>query len=107
MHRRNVLRLAGQVVRVRTRRYLVEGVAEPVALDHAALVSLSCLDDDAQGDRLDVLWQKELDAEIIDEADWRVITSRGFDKPRGLQANKHWTVRGGGGEGLFQGRPQG
>ena len=85
---------AGQVVRVRTRRYLVEGVAEPVALDHAALVSLSCLDDDAQGDRLDVLWQKELDAEIIDEADWRVITSRGFDKPREFAAFLH-TVRWG------------
>lgn len=88
------LPLPGQVVRVRTRLYLVEDVAE-LAADAGAgdlRVSLSCLDDDAQGDQLDVLWQKELDAEVQGDANWQAIASRGFDAPRQFSAFLH-TVR--------------
>ena len=52
----------GQIVRVRQRLYLVEGlVARPRPQD-STLVELSCIEDDAQGQELDVLWERELDA---------------------------------------------
>ncbi len=47
--------LPGQVVRVRSRRYLVDDVTPPPRPGDATLVNLSCLDDDAQGDPLAVL----------------------------------------------------
>jgi len=39
----------GQIVRVRSRQYLVDDVAPPPRPGDATLVRLSCLDDDAQG----------------------------------------------------------
>ena len=42
----------GQIAFVRQRRYLVESVVAPPADGEACLVSLSCLDDDAQGEPL-------------------------------------------------------
>ena len=55
---------AGNIVRVRQRQYFVEEVVPPTAGDDATLVRLSCLDDDAQGQPLEVLWEKEVDSEI-------------------------------------------
>ena len=69
----------GQVVRCRTRTWLVEDV-EPSP--HGARVALACLDDDAQGDMLEVIWQLELDAEILDREAWKQIGAKGFDDPR-------------------------
>ena len=46
----------GRIAFVRQRRYLVEEVAEPGGEGEATLVHLSCLDDDAQGQPLAVLW---------------------------------------------------
>jgi hypothetical protein len=43
---------AGTLVRVRQRTFLVENVR--TAPEAAAVVSLACVDDDAQGQRLDV-----------------------------------------------------
>ena len=54
----------GAIVHVRQRLYLVEQVQSPPNPGDATLVSLSCVDDDAQGQALDVLWEHELDAEI-------------------------------------------
>lgn len=53
----------GEIVRVRSRRYLVEGVVPPPQPEHQTLVHLSCLEDDAEWEELSVLWEKELDAE--------------------------------------------
>ncbi len=61
---------AGQVVRVRTRTYLVEKVD---GVGSQALVSLACLDDDAQGEQLQVIWGLELGTEILDRAAWKTI----------------------------------
>ncbi len=71
----------GQVAFVRQRRYLVEDVAAPAAADDATLVHLSCLDDDAQGQPLAVLWEHELDARVLEDAGWHAIARRGFDEP--------------------------
>ena len=53
----------GQIVVVRQRRYLVEGIVAPPSSSDSTLVQLSCVDDDAQGQPLDVLWELELDAQ--------------------------------------------
>jgi hypothetical protein len=41
--------------------------------------SCSCVDDDAQGQSLDVLWESEHDAEIRNGENWQQMTKRGFD----------------------------
>lgn len=71
----------GQIVRVRQRLYLVEQVVQPVSESDSTLVRLSCVDDDAQGQPLEVLWERELDAQIQTAEAWDAIASRGFDPP--------------------------
>ena len=69
----------GQIVAVRQRLYLVEESVSPVNPGDSTLVHLSCVDDDAQGQPLEVLWQHELDAQIVSGEAWDSIASRGFD----------------------------
>jgi superfamily II DNA or RNA helicase len=69
----------GQIARVRQRRYLIEEVIPPTRGGDSTLVRLSCLDDDNQGRRLEVLWDREIDAEVLTGEDWKVIAKRGFD----------------------------
>ncbi|HYV03450.1 MAG TPA: SNF2-related protein, partial [Blastocatellia bacterium] len=78
---------AGQVVRVRTRTYLVEGVDHRGGI--GTLVQLACLDDDAQGQRLEVVWELELDRQILDSEAWQSIGKSGFDPPRNFSAYIH------------------
>ena len=80
---------SGQIVRVRQRQYLVEEVVPPRAGDDSTLVRLSCLDDDAQGQPLEVLWEQEVDAEILTGEAWEHIASRGFDQPKLFSAYLH------------------
>src|ERR1700730_9406570 len=76
----------GQIVRVRQRLYLVEGlVARPRPQD-STLVELSCIEDDAQGQELDVLWERELDAAVLTGEEWARIAQRGFDPPEYFSA---------------------
>ena len=69
----------GQIARVRQRRYLVEEVVSPPRGGDSTLVRLSCVDDDNQGRRLEVLWERELDAEVLSGEAWDAIATRGFD----------------------------
>jgi hypothetical protein len=69
----------GQIVAVRQRLYLVDRVVSPPNSSDSPLVQLSCVDDDAQGQLLDVLWDRELDAEIRTGEAWDTIAKRGFD----------------------------
>ena len=72
----------GAVVQVRSRRYLVENVDAPTDTTwEQTLVDLSCLDDDAQGERLSVLWEREVDAKVLKASLWNNVASRGFDSP--------------------------
>ena len=80
---------AGQIVRVRSRQYLVEEVVPPPAPKHDTLVRLSCLSDDAQGEHLEVLWEREVDAKILGATPWDVIAKRGFDQPKLFSAYLH------------------
>ena len=76
----------GAIVHVRQRLYLVEQVQSPPSPGDATLVSLSCVDDDAQGQALDVLWEHELDAEIRSGENWGRLAERGFDPPQRFAA---------------------
>ena len=63
---------AGDFVEVRTRRWLVESVTDGDALVRARL---ACIDDDAQGERLEVLWRDEVDVSIIADSHMSVFAS--------------------------------
>lgn len=71
----------GKIALVRQRRYLVENVTQPPAPGESTLVDLSCVDDDAQGEPLSVLWEHELDAVVLEDAGWSKVASKGFDDP--------------------------
>jgi superfamily II DNA or RNA helicase len=69
-----------QIARVRQRLYLIEGTVPPPQAQDSTLVRLSCVDDDAQGQQLEVLWEKEVDAEVMKGEAWEAIAKRGFDQ---------------------------
>ena len=71
----------GRNALVRQRRYLVENVTPSPSRDEAILVDLSCLDDDAQGEPLSVLWEHEIDACILEDSGWSAVADQGFDNP--------------------------
>ena len=82
----------GQIVRVRSRQYLVEEVTtaqKAVTSDVADLVRLACVDDDAQGEPLEVLWEREPDALVLTGAGWERFSKRGFDEPKLFSAYLH------------------
>jgi Helicase conserved C-terminal domain/SNF2-related domain len=78
----------GEIVRVRQRQYLVEDVQPPPEPGEATLVSMSCLDDDAQGESLEVLWEHEIDTEVM-RASWDRLGRRDFDAPSRFAAYLH------------------
>lgn len=66
----------GDIVRLRTRHYVAEGVTKD---PYGTVVDLACLDDDAQGDRLKAIWELELDTEVVTKQAWESIGKKGFD----------------------------
>jgi SNF2 family DNA or RNA helicase len=77
----------GEIVRVRSRRYLVESVEAPErGTADQTLVRLSCLEDDAEEEPLEVLWEKEIDGKRMNEADWSRLAQGQFDPPRWFAA---------------------
>lgn len=79
----------GQIARVRTRKYLIEDVVPPPSAGDQTLVRLACLEDDAQGQRLDVLWEREVDATVLDASSWSKVAEKGFDPPNVFSAYMH------------------
>ena len=71
----------GHIARVRQRLYLVEDIVAPPIAGESTLVRLSCIDDDNQGQPLEVLWERELDPAILTGEAWASIAQRGFDQP--------------------------
>ena len=45
------------------------------------MVRGSCIDDDAQGQQIQALWELELDAEVRSAESWGKLAERGFDPP--------------------------
>jgi len=79
----------GQLVQIRSRRWLVDEVIEPKIPGQTCVVRLSCADDDAQGQSLEVLWDYELDRLILEEEGWTDLAAKGFDQPRQFAAFLH------------------
>ncbi|HXG88778.1 MAG TPA: SNF2-related protein, partial [Vicinamibacterales bacterium] len=79
----------GEIVRVRSRRYLVEGVISAPNPEDQTLVHLSCLEDDAEGEELSVLWEKELDSERMSGENWSKLSQGQFDNPQDFAAYYH------------------
>src|SRR5947209_3043209 len=69
----------GDFVRVRTRRWLVEG--EGSAGDGLTTFRLACVDDDAQGEAVEVLWDAELDGSVLSDEGWASVAKLGTDDP--------------------------
>ena len=69
----------GDFVRVRTRRWLVEN--EQAGGDGLVSLQLACVDDDAQGEVIDVLWDEELDGAILEAEGWDNVAKVGTDDP--------------------------
>ncbi|MBF0502491.1 MAG: DEAD/DEAH box helicase, partial [Candidatus Riflebacteria bacterium] len=76
----------GDSMHVRTRTWLTEGVERSA---NGTVVRAVCLDDDAQGQPLEVLWEIERDSEILDQEAWKKIGEKGFDPPRQFGAYLH------------------
>ena len=72
----------GELVHVRSRRWLVEEAVDPPAPGESSRVRLACADDDAQGQSLEVFWDYEIDRWILEEEGWTDLAARGFDPPR-------------------------
>lgn len=72
---------AGDFVRLRGRNWLVESgaVNSPTGQNDLPIVSLACVDDDAQGERMQVLWDAEIDPQRLPADDWSAIASDGTD----------------------------
>lgn len=79
----------GDLVQLRSRRWLVEDVIPPTTPSQSPLVRLACADDDAQGQTLDVYWDYELDRRILAEEGWHHLAAKGFDAPRRFAAFLH------------------
>ena len=75
----------GRFVELRGRPWLVEALRG----DEGDLqtLSLSCISDDAQGERLEVLWDAEIGAAILDEDGWRNVGQGLPDSPDVLAAH--------------------
>lgn len=69
----------GEFVRLRGRRWLVEG--ERDLGDGLSAFRVACVDDDAQGEIAEVVWSAELDAERLEDEGWEALARTGTDDP--------------------------
>ncbi len=86
----------GDLVQLRSRRWLVDAVEVPDQMDPtgantpgspgATVVRLACAEDDAQGEELSVYWEYEPDRRIVRSEGWERVGERGFDDPRTFAA---------------------
>ncbi len=79
----------GDIVRCRHRTYLVEDIVPPPAHREATLVKMVCLDDDAPGRPLAVLWELELGAEVLRPEAGALGNFQRLDDPRHFAAYFH------------------
>lgn len=78
----------GQVVEARHRQWLVEEVV-PGEVGESPLVRMVCLDDDAPGRALEVLWDLELGARVLAPSVHGLGTGDGLDPPSHFGAYLH------------------
>jgi hypothetical protein len=69
----------GSFVRLRGRRWLVEGERE--VAEQLTALRLACIDDDAQSESTDVVWRAEIDATVLEDEGWQAVARDGTDDP--------------------------
>jgi len=92
----------GEFVEVRGRRWSVEG--HPM-LDDVAAARLACVDDDAQGEVVEVAWAAESEARRSREDAWLTLAQGGIDDPATFAAylcTNEWNTATAGDRDLFQ-----
>lgn len=72
----------GDVVRCRARQWLVETVTPRPHDEDATRVAMLCLDDDMQGRPLEVFWERELGARVMQPEQHGLGAIAGVDPPR-------------------------
>jgi hypothetical protein len=84
----------GEMVRVRSRRHVVEDVAPPKPDRPTGqhLVTLACIEDDSAGEHCQVLWEAEPDARVLSNRDGILSRVEAFDPP-GRFAAWYYSVR--------------
>lgn len=93
---------SGTFVRARGRTWFVEAGSDLGAIRSASLVSV---EDDSQGDRLDVSLDAEIDAQVIDPEDWSSLYETSFEGPERLGAylrSTEWRTASAADRKLFQ-----
>ena len=76
----------GDFVRVRTRRWLVED--ERSAGGGLTALRLACVDDDAQGEVVVVLWDAELDGSVLQDEGWGSVAKLGAAQASGCSSRQ-------------------
>ena len=66
---------SGDFIRLRGRRWLVEG--ERDLGGGLSALRVACVDDDAQGETAEVVWSAELDAERLGDEGWEALARSG------------------------------
>lgn len=66
----------------RSHRWLVDEVEPAEHPEGDTVVRMACLDDDANGQLLEVFWEREVDAQVLGETTWDTVGQRGFDQPQ-------------------------
>jgi hypothetical protein len=74
----------GQFVSLRGRTWLIE--KSPHQHESLGACSLSCVDDDAQGEEIEVLLPTEVAGALLDEEAWSELGTRGGDDARAFAA---------------------
>jgi hypothetical protein len=83
------LPLPGAFVRARHRHWLVEEAVPPPEAGDSPLVRLACIEDDAQGEGVELLWAAEPDVEVLGPDLWPRIGGDAFDETGTFAAYLH------------------
>jgi hypothetical protein len=75
----------GNFVEVRGRPWLVEAIDD--TQPDLSTLRLSCIADDAQGEQIEVLWDAEIGARVLDEDTWSSVGRGAPDTPEVLAAH--------------------
>lgn len=78
---------AGDVILLRHRQWLVEDVIPPPDPNQLTLIKAVCLDDDNQGQPIEVLWEMELGAKVVEQKMGGLGSA--IDEPRLFAAYLH------------------
>ena len=63
----------GCVVQCRSHLHLVEEVEPSDEHGGDTIVRMACLDDDANGQKLEVFWEREVDARVLGKSTWETV----------------------------------